>query len=50
VPGFSGDRRMKLNAAHTSPVDRPSIPQWFVEVVILIQHLAMNGLLDAFAH
>jgi hypothetical protein len=35
---------------HTSPVDRFSVPGWFAEVVILVQHLATNGLLDAFAH
>ena len=35
---------------HTSPVDRPSMPPWFAEVVIIVQHLATKGLLDAFAH
>src|SRR6266699_1482321 len=35
---------------HTSPVDRFSVPAWFAEIVILIQHLATNGLLEAFAH
>ena len=34
----------------TSPVDRPSVPEWFAEVVIVVQHLATRGLLDAFAH
>ena len=34
----------------TSPVDRPSVPAWFAEVVIIAQHLATKGLLDAFAH
>src|ERR1700694_4586243 len=34
---------------HTSPVDRPSVPAWFAEVVIMVQHLANKGLLDAFA-
>src|SRR5947207_2139349 len=34
----------------TSPVDRPSIPAWFAEVVILSQHLTAKGLLEAFAH
>jgi hypothetical protein len=34
----------------TSPVDRPSVPPWFAEVVIIVQHLATNGQLDAFAH
>src|SRR5258708_36144651 len=33
----------------TSPVDRPSVPPWFAEVVIMVQHLATKGLLDAFA-
>lgn len=35
---------------HTSPVERPSVPAWFAEVAMIIQHLATNGLLDAFAH
>jgi len=35
---------------HTSAVDRPSIPPWFAEVVIMVQHLAAKGLLGAFAH
>ena len=34
----------------TSPVGRPSVPAWFAEVVIMVQHLATKGLLDAFAH
>jgi len=34
----------------TSPPDRPSVPAWFAEVIIIVQHLATNGLLDAFAH
>src|SRR5260370_34062753 len=34
----------------TSPVDRPSVPPWFAEVVIIARHLATKGLLDAFAH
>ncbi|GHO57696.1 hypothetical protein [Ktedonobacter robiniae] len=34
----------------TSPVDRPSIPAWFAEVVIVSQHLTTKGLLEAFAH
>jgi hypothetical protein len=34
----------------TSPVDRPWVPAWFAEVVIIAQHLAAKGLLDAFAH
>ena len=33
----------------TSAVDRPSVPAWFAEVVIIVQHLATKGLLDAFA-
>jgi hypothetical protein len=46
-------RRMISNACievHTSSVDRPSVPAWFAEVVMISQHLATNGLLDAFAH
>ena len=35
---------------HTSPVDRPSVPPWFAEVVILAQHLTTKGLLDVIAH
>ena len=35
---------------HTSPVGRPRVPAWFAEVVIVVQHLATKGLLDAFAH
>ena len=31
-------------------MDRPSVPPWFAEVVIIVQHLATNGQLDAFAH
>jgi hypothetical protein len=34
----------------TSPLDRPSVPAWFAEVVIMTQHLATKGLLEAFAH
>ena len=34
----------------TSPVNRPSVPPWFAEVVMVVQHLATTGLLDAFAH
>jgi len=34
----------------TSPLDRASVPSWFAEVVILAQHLAQKGLLEAFAH
>lgn len=33
----------------TSPVDRPSVPAWFAEVVILSQHLATKGMLATFA-
>src|SRR5579859_564161 len=35
---------------HTSPLDRPSVPAWFAEVVIIARHLETKGLLDAFAH
>ena len=34
----------------TSPVERPSVPPWFAEVVILVRDLARKGLLDALAH
>ncbi len=34
---------------HTSPVDRPSVPAWFAEVVIIVQYLATKGLLETFA-
>jgi hypothetical protein len=34
---------------HTTPLDRPSVPTWFAEVVILARHLATTGLLEAFA-
>src|SRR5437879_7862360 len=34
----------------TSPVDRPSVPAWFAEVVIVSQQLTTKGLLEAFAH
>jgi hypothetical protein len=34
----------------TSPEDHPSVPAWFAEVVIVVQHLATRGLLDAFSH
>ncbi len=34
----------------TSPLDRPSVPRWFAEVAILAQHLATQGLLEAFTH
>src|SRR6266702_8320596 len=33
----------------TSPLDRASVPAWFAEVVIMTQHLATKGLLEAFA-
>jgi hypothetical protein len=33
----------------TSPVDRPSVPGWFAEVVMIARHLATTGLLEAFA-
>ncbi len=32
-----------------SPVERPSVPPWFAEVVIIVQDLANKGLLEAFA-
>ena len=33
----------------TSPLDRPSVPAWFAEVVMMARHLATKGLLEAFA-
>jgi len=33
-----------------SPDDRASVPAWFAEVVIIVQHLTTKGILDAFAH
>src|SRR5512135_1395161 len=33
----------------TSAVERPSVPPWFAEVVVMVQHLASKGLLEAFA-
>ena len=35
---------------HTSPCDRPSVPAWFAEVVIIARHLAKKEVLDAFSH
>jgi hypothetical protein len=35
---------------HTSPLDRPSVPAWFAEVVIVARHLAKKEVLDAFSH
>jgi hypothetical protein len=35
---------------HTSVEDRPSVPAWFAEVVIIPGHLAEKGQIDAFAH
>ena len=32
---------------YTSPVDRPSVPPWFAEVVIVAGYLAKKELLDA---
>ena len=34
----------------TSPDKRPSVPEWFAEVVMVAQYLATTGLLDALAH
>ena len=33
----------------TSPLDRPSVPAWFAEVVMIARHLATEGQLEAFA-
>src|SRR5258708_38340924 len=35
---------------HTSSLDRPSVPAWFAEVVIVAGHLAKQELLDVFTH
>ena len=35
---------------HTLPLDRPSVPAWFAELVIVARHLAKKELLKAFAH
>jgi hypothetical protein len=35
---------------HTSPCERPSVPVWFAEVVIIARHLAKKEVLDAFGH
>jgi hypothetical protein len=34
----------------TASENRPSVPAWFAEVVIIASHLATKGLLKAFAH
>ena len=34
----------------TSPDERPSVPAWFAEIVMVAQHLATTGFLDAFTH
>src|SRR5713226_3840113 len=34
----------------TTPSDRPSVPAWFAEVVLMARHLETKGLLDTFAH
>jgi hypothetical protein len=33
----------------TSSLDRPSVPAWFAEVVMIARYLATKGLLEAFA-
>src|ERR1700682_592399 len=33
----------------TSFLDRPSVPEWFAEVVMMARHLEAKGLLEAFA-
>lgn len=35
---------------HTCAEDRPSVPTWFAEVVVIARHLAEQGQIDAFAH
>ena len=34
----------------TSPLDHPSVPPWFAEVVVIARYLATKGLLEAFAN
>jgi len=34
----------------TSPLDRPSVPAWFAEVVITARYLEKKGRISAFAH
>jgi hypothetical protein len=34
----------------TSADDRPSVPPWFAEVVLMVHHLVTKGILDTFAH
>ena len=34
---------------HISPLDRPTVPAWFAEVVMIARHLATEGLLETFA-
>jgi len=34
----------------TSPLERPSVPEWFAEVVMIARYLATKGLIEAFAH
>ena len=34
----------------TSADDCPSVPPWFAEVVLMVDHLTTKGILDAFAH
>jgi len=34
---------------HTTPLERPSVPAWFAEVVVLARHLSATGLLEAFS-
>src|SRR6266511_2845104 len=34
-------------AIHTCPDDRPSVPDWFAESIVLARHFARRGILDA---
>jgi hypothetical protein len=34
---------------HTSPVDVPSSPPWFAELILLVRHFTQRGILDAIA-
>ncbi|HEY6540111.1 MAG TPA: hypothetical protein VIZ18_04200, partial [Ktedonobacteraceae bacterium] len=32
----------------TSPLECPSVPEWFAEVVMMARHLATKGVIEAF--
>ncbi len=37
-------------ALQTSPEERPSVPPWFAEVVLIAQYLTQHGVLEALTH